>query len=98
MRPNKVKVIGVKMAVNYVVGSPLNEDESGECDYDKSVMSIRDGMESQQERKTVLHETLHAVSDQMGLNLSEKQIVGLENGLFQVTVDNPRFWTFIRKG
>lgn len=97
MRPAKVKVIGKTYAVRYVTGSPLEEGDTGECDYDAAIISIRDGIESQLERSSLLHEVLHALDDQLNLRLTEKQIEGLENGLFQIAVDNPRFFAFVRK-
>lgn len=97
MRPAKVKILGRVFQIKYVEGEPLSKDDNGECSVDTMTLYIREGMVPQQERSVVLHETLHAVSDLMGLKLTEKQIEGLETGLFQIAVDNPRFFSNIRR-
>ena len=97
MRPAKVKVMGRNFPIKYVEGECLVGDENGECSVDKMTIYVRDGLEIQLERSTILHETLHAISDLMGLDLTEKQIEGLETGIYQVNSDNPRFFTNIRK-
>ena len=96
-RPAKVKILGRTFQIKYVTEEPLGKDENGECSVDTMTLFIRDGLVAQQERSVILHETLHAVSDLMGLKLTEKQIEGLETGLFQIAVDNPRFFSNIRK-
>lgn len=97
MRPAKVKVMGRTLSIKYVDGLPLEGDEQGECDIDKSAIYIKDGLETQQERSAILHETIHAIDFLLNLKLTEEQVLGLEAGLYQVNSDNPRFFATIRK-
>jgi hypothetical protein len=97
MRPAKVKVMGRILGIKYVDGDPLVDDEQGECNIDKSMIYIKDGLEIQQERSAILHETIHAIDFLLNLKLTEEQVLGLEAGLYQVNTDNPRFFTNIRK-
>ena len=46
---------------------------------------------------TLLDELLHIVSDLNGLKLEEKQVLGLEAGLFGVFRDNPKLLSFVFK-
>jgi hypothetical protein len=75
----------------------MEKDELGECDLEKQAITIKDGLKTEQETSTLLHECIHAISDSLGLGLSEKQVQGLETGLFDLNRANPRFFSSLRK-
>ena len=97
MRPAKVKVMGRTFPIKYINGPPLDAGDNGRAEIDTMAIYVREGLEMQLERSTVLHETLHVISDLIGLRLTEKQIEGLETGIYQVNSDNPRFFASIRQ-
>jgi hypothetical protein len=97
LRPASLKILGKKWSVDYVKDSPLEKDELGICDLEKQAIHVKDGLPGEQERSTLLHETIHAISDSLGLNLNEKQVQGLETGLFDMNTRNPRLFTYLRK-
>jgi hypothetical protein len=45
----------------------------------------------------VLHEVLHAISDEMALDLSEAQVDGGAKGILAVLMDNPSFAKYLLK-
>ena len=97
MRPTKLKILGKKWTVDYVKDAPLEKDEMGICELEAQAIHIKDGLKSEQEGSTLLHECIHAISDSLGLGLSEKQVQGLETGLYDLNSANPRFFSFLRK-
>jgi len=49
------------------------------------------------EREVLTHEIFHAISDEMGLDMSEEQITGMAKGVLAVLMDNPNFAKFLLK-
>lgn len=94
MRPDQIKVMGKRWSVSY---EAMSADEMGESDLEKQHITIKDGLKPEQEKSTLLHEVLHAISDTLGAGLTEKQVQGLETGLWAVLKDNPKFVTYLRK-
>ena len=94
-RPEKLKLLGKKWSVSY---RPLEaKDELGECDLEHQAIALKDGMKLEQEQSTLLHECIHAISDSLGLGLTEKQVQGLETGLYDLNSSNPRFFSYLKK-
>ena len=95
-RPEKLKLLGKRWNVNYK--SHLDtKDDIGECDLESQTLSLKDGMKPEQEQSTLLHECIHAISDSLGLGLTEKQVQGLETGLYDLNSSNPRFFSYLKK-
>lgn len=98
MRPTKLRILGRSWEIEYAKETPnLESDEIGCTDSEKQHISIREGLKPEQEKSTLLHESIHAISETLGLNLSEKQVQGLETGLFAMNRDNPRFFPYLKK-
>jgi hypothetical protein len=95
MRPAKAKLMGKVWTVAY--GKLPNADELGECDLENQAITVKDGLKPEQEKSTVLHEFIHAISDSLGLGLTEKQVQGLETGLYDLNASNPRLFNYLRK-
>jgi hypothetical protein len=96
-RPSRLKILSRQWEVEYATGSAmLDKDEIGCSDSEKQHITIKEGLKGDQERSTLLHETIHAVSDTLGLGLTEKQVQGLETGLFAMNRDNARLFSYLR--
>ena len=72
------------------------DDELGEVDLKTCRIAILTGMSADKERAVVLHEIIHAVDDILGLKMNEKQVEGIENGIFAVIKDNPGILRYLR--
>jgi len=97
LRPAKLQILGKKWTVEYVSGLPLEKDELGQCDLEAQAIHVKDKLKQEQESSTLLHECIHAISDTLGLALTEKQVQGLEAGLFDLNARNARFFSYLRK-
>jgi hypothetical protein len=94
-RPERLRLLGKRWSVTY--GALPAKDELGECDLENQAITIKEGLKLEQEQSTLLHECIHAISDSLGLGLSEKQVQGLETGLFDLNSANPRFFSYVRR-
>ena len=96
-RPASLKILSRKWEVEYATESKaLDKDEIGCSDAEKQHITIKEGLKADQERSTVLHETIHAISDTLGLGLTERQVQGMETGLFAMNRDNARLFSYLR--
>lgn len=96
-RPERVRVMGKRINIQYCAGEPLDDGLNGECDVDKQQILVREGQPLESEQDTVLHELLHAIDESMGLKLKESQVKGAATGLLAVLKDNPSLVTYLRK-
>ncbi len=94
MRPEHIKLMGKKWSISY---GGLKDDDLGESDLENQHITIKDGLKPEQEKSTLLHECLHAISDTLGLGLNEKHVQGLETGLWALLKDNPQFVSYLRR-
>ena len=79
------------LGLNYTVES--HEDRRtlgklGQCDASSQVLRIASDLPRDGKESSLLHEIIHAVEMQLGLDLSEAQVKGLETGLYQVFTQN----------
>lgn len=69
--------------------TPLPEDTDGLCE--TGVIRLNPSLKTEFERsRTLLHETLHAISQEWNLELSEEQVLGLESGFSALARLNPK--------
>jgi hypothetical protein len=87
--PNEVNVGWKTYAVEL---SPARLNSGGELygqiDYDNGVITIRESSTPDQQKATLIHEILHAISEMYGLELEEKLVTSLANALYTVYKDN----------
>ena len=88
--PDKVKVGHRDYLVEMV---PQLDDGSrelyGECRYDDEVIRLCTRYPTNQQKCTLIHELIHAVDEMYHVGLSEKQVIRLGKGIYQVIKDNP---------
>lgn len=95
MKSFKLKVLGKDYTVR--IDKKLDQaDVCGTCLYSAQLLSLAPRLGPQQRAETLLHELIHAVGGEMGLNISERTVRGLAIGLFQVLRDNPKLIRMIK--
>lgn len=84
--PSQVRITSkVTYEVVWCDNFPNDEHQVGECRPDTKQIVIKTGQSPTEAFKTFLHEVLHAISlETDGMNLTEKQVRLLEDGLFRV--------------
>lgn len=96
-RPEKIKLLGKRIVIQYTAGAPLDDGLNGECDSDKQLILIRDGQPLESEQDTVLHEVVHAIDEAMDIKMKETQVKKLATGLLAVVKDNAGFVSYLRR-
>jgi hypothetical protein len=93
-RPERLRILGKRFVVHWVeeLGG-LN----GEADCDGLEISVVKSLKLDTEQDILLHEVLHAVEGQMGLDLEDTVIERLATGLLAVIKDNPGFVSYLRR-
>jgi hypothetical protein len=73
--PKTVTIAGYVVKVIYKRGLVCDGVECwGVYDYNKNVIYLKTGMEKTRKEEVFLHECIHAISDILGLKLSEKAV------------------------
>jgi hypothetical protein len=96
-RPERIRILGKKFSVRFLIGAPLDDGLNGESDSDNQQILIRDSQPLESEQDTVLHEILHSVDEAMGLKMKESQVKGAATGLLAVMKDNPSLVAYLRR-
>lgn len=88
-------MLGLAIKVREV---PVSADQPyGTWNYADLLVSVQKGLNVQVEENVILHECLHAISDMIGLKLTERQVEGLEAGLSSLFRDNGGNFEFLRR-
>lgn len=75
-----MKILGYDYTVKYI---PLADPEDfGEIDFLKSEINIHDGISKDKKISTIIHEIIEAGNYHLELELTHKQITGLEVAIF----------------
>ena len=67
----------------------------GSCEIGYTRMNVNPHQSIESKRDTILHEVIHAISDEMGLHMKEAQVKGCATGLLATLRDNPGLVRFI---
>jgi hypothetical protein len=80
-----IKVMGHRFTVAYDPGM----ESCGEVDTEQQIITIRPDQHPENLRKTLLHELIHTADRLAGTgDMTEAQVVAIENGLWAVFRDN----------
>jgi hypothetical protein len=82
-----VKILGKEYEIIEADATIMN-DKVGICDYTKQKIYIATGLADDLHADTFLHEILHVIDFTVGLELTEKQVIGIAGGLYAVWKDN----------
>ena len=88
----KLKICGFDFPITYK-DMVMEQGDSclGCCKSDNNSIEIKNKIVPQRENEVILHESLHAISDIMNLDLSENQVNTLGVILIDYIVKNPKF-------
>ena len=95
MAKSRLRLLGLDIKVREV---PVGADQPyATWNYSDLKLAVQKGMNTQVEENVILHECLHAISDMIGLKLTERQVEGLEAGLSSLLRDNGGSLEFLRR-
>ena len=105
-RPEKLKILGktYKVVVCTERTEGFEEGDYGACDNDKHVIYLIAGRSLGNDQDTLLHECIHAIEFQMGVDgaihkkpSNEHRVQALATGLLAVMKDNAGFVSYLRR-
>ena len=97
-RPAKSRVLGAVYQIHFVSGDhPKLDGDMGYCGFDELQMFINDAQPLQNEQRTVLHEHLEAINENMKVKLRHDQIEQLEVAIHQLIQENPLLISYLKK-
>ena len=91
-----VRILGKTYSLHWVEKQQFKYEDCGHCDYEKQEIAVVMGYHKEQERDTLLHEILHGIEHEMGLDLAEEEIRSLATGLYAVFMDNPDLLKYLK--
>lgn len=74
-----VKILGRPYTIRFVEG--FLADYMGRCNAAQAKIVIRSDMDAFAKRQTIMHEIIHAISEDCALRLEEYQVSAISNGL-----------------
>lgn len=94
-RPERIRILGKRYTITWA--TKMEEGLNGLTDCDGLEITVVDNLKLDTEQDILLHEVLHAVEGQMGLDVEDTVIERLATGLLAVLKDNPRLITYLRR-
>lgn len=84
-----IKILGKQVALKILPDNEFtNPTLMGRCDSKKGLILVSTEMPPDNQEETLLHETIHYLSDLLYINLNEKQVVALASGLYAFIKEN----------
>lgn len=93
-RPKSVQVFGKTYTIEWD-SEDLEEHVFGDISQKFLQVRVAPKVAGHEERETLLHELVHAVEHQLGINLPENKVRQLSVGLFAVLVTNPKLRSYL---
>lgn len=81
MIPSQIKIKNKVVYDIAHIDSFKDKNQLGECRFNERLILIKRGQSERQEYKTFLHELLHAICHERGIDISHKAIYGLEGAI-----------------
>ena len=93
--PKYIKVWNLKYRID-VKEVATDEDYVGKCYPHQQVIEIARGLSPQRKVQTLLHECIHAISEEANLKMSEPKVDVLASGIMALFEDNPSLSKLIK--
>lgn len=98
--PKKLKILGMTYEVRSTVPDEGNllansRDCAGSVTVNKALILINKDNHIDQQRDTLLHESLHAIDYQMSIGLTEEQVQRVASSLMCLMKDNPKLMDYL---
>ena len=80
-----IDILGVTYEIVQVDASSLPDGYRGLCDSSHAKITLSNDLPSSVRRQILLHEITHAISDSLGMELTEEQVSSIGTGLASIT-------------
>lgn len=93
---NDLKISGVVYSIKEIDGLARDREALGEHCGNTAVINLDNGLTSQIQQKTLLHEIIEAINYQYELHLEHNKISVLETAIFAILKDNIWLFDFLK--
>lgn len=97
MANKTLKILGLNYSITTIDDHYPGDTAQGFCDSKNTKLSVNSNQPLENMEFTLLHETVHAISEMLALNLTEEQVAGVSTGLFDVFNNNNYRVDFFKK-
>ena len=101
-RPRVLRIQGrrVRLVVKSPVVAPAHGDNefAGMCYSGMNLIELDAGLAGDEMRSVAVHEVVHDIESQIGMELTEQQVCALGSVLFAFIRDNPKFIEWVQEG
>lgn len=80
-----IQILGKEYKIEYVDNKTLGGN-CGDCNTTKAYIRINKEITKQQQEDTLIHEALHIISDELKIELEERQVQILATALYSIGV------------
>lgn len=80
-----IQILGKEYKIEYVDNKTLGGNY-GDCNTTKAYIRINKEITKQQQEDTLIHEALHIISDELKIELEERQVQILATALYSIGV------------
>ena len=92
-----MEILGIKYQINLVNDNQLNA--MGICDHNRSVINISNILSQDRREAILLHEIIHAICEQLNIDLEEIEVDNLSVALYEIhKANNYKFDYFKKNG
>lgn len=92
-QPTAVQIGGAEWAIEVCPAGQLFErsgrDLLGQCRYEEATIRLRESMPPARMAQVLWHELIHAIADNIGMELPETTVAALAAGTFEVLRNSP---------
>jgi Zn-dependent peptidase ImmA (M78 family) len=82
-KDTSISILGVTYSITRLPDDKMQQG-AGAAELDHASILINKDIKKQRQEQRLIHEVLHIISDELELELNEKQIMGLAAGLYSV--------------
>ena len=92
--PKKIKIGGLTYTVEETENIVLGCDYNAEILYESQKINIRPTLGKQQKQRTLIHEIVHGIYDNLGYSKHDEKVIDeMAGALYALIVDNPEMFT-----
>ena len=99
--PKRIKAAGTTFRVEYhekiMSAEPDSIELSGDCQFSQQRIRISLAQGEDKQKSTLLHETVHAIADELNYNWDEDTVLQAERIVWLLIRDNPGLVKYVKE-
>lgn len=93
MMPDALRILSKKWSVR--TQTPKGGKDVGECTFSTATIWVSPNQSIDHQRDTLLHEAMHAIEEELGAGMRERQIKLMATGILDLLRSNPALVAYL---